>query len=254
MDASATLAVGGPLKRFSEALHPQGHWTWAYDNFDAVVSRLISEFSLVDVCELGGGRSPKFSEATIASQGLRYVVNDISSAELARAPAWVEKAQFDLASPALPEAYHRRFDLVFSHMLMEHVRDCAVAYRNIYAMLRPGGIFFNFHPVLYSPALVFNWVMPETLTKRILLFLQPNRHDEGYPKFPARYSYCVVSPKTERMLQDIGFTETILVPFYGNDYLKKLPPLQAIEDWMSGYAMREDKRLLASLCYSLGRK
>lgn len=229
-------------------------WRRAYDSFEALVLDLIRELAVKRVCQLGGGRTPMFTRDVVEALGLNYVVNDISAAELARAPAWVGKAQFNLSVQSLPEEHRERFDFVFSHMLMEHVSDAKQAYRNIHAMLRPGGAVFNFHPVLYSPALVLNWLMPEALTKRILLLLQPHRHDKGYPKFPAYYSYCVVGRKSETMLRGAGFGEFLTIHFYGNDYLKRVPALQRLEDRFSNYAMRAKKTYLSPLSYTLAAK
>ena len=258
VDATSSNEVRSPyvpkLPDLLTNLEIQHEWDWAYEHFEKTVSEIIRTFAARDVCELGGGRTPFFSGERVREANLRYVVNDISAAELDRSPEWVNKACFDVSGPDIPDVFNERFDFVFSHMLMEHVKDGNLAHKNVFNMLRPGGVYFHFHPVLYSPAVVANWLFPEWLSKRILRLLQPNRHDEGYPKFPAAYSFCAVNKKTITMVRSLGFREVALIPFYGNDYLKKLPLLQKLDYTMSTHAKRTGKAYLASLCYSIGVK
>jgi SAM-dependent methyltransferase len=242
---------GGELSAFLASLEIDQQYRWAYDNFEHIVAGLIREFGFKDVCELGGGRRPFLSRERITELNLDYVVNDIDASELSRAPYELAKACFDLSAITLPAEFHERFDFVFSHMLMEHVSDGRMAYRNIFRMLRDKGVFFNLHPVLYSPAMVLNWIMPEKITEPFLRLLQPHR---GSRKFPAHYSYCVVSGKTKQMLHEVGFREVFLLPFYGHDYLRRVPMLQSVDDALSGFARRRGLNLLATLCFTIGRK
>ncbi|MCU0892881.1 MAG: glycosyltransferase [Rhodospirillales bacterium] len=233
-------------------LRIRNDWAWSQDHFADTAMKIIRNFSVQEVCELGGGRAPFLSRDFVNDTGVRYVVNDVSASELERAPSWIERGLFDIAAPEVPPQFRCRFDFIFSKMLLEHVHDGKAAHANVFSMLRPGGIYFHFHPVLFSPAISFNRLMPEWMTRRVLRLLQPCRHDDGCPKFPARYSYCFVNEATKGMLCSLGFREVALIPFYGNDYLKRFPYLQSIEDIVSRYAMRTNKRYLASLCYSLG--
>jgi SAM-dependent methyltransferase len=242
---------GGGLTSFLASLDIDQGYRWAHDNFERVVTSFIREFSTTDVCELGGGRRPFLSPERIAELGINYIVNDIDASELSRAPCELAKACFDLSAIAIPMEFHERFDFVFSHMLMEHVPDGRRAYRNICRMLKSDGVFLNLHPVLYSPAMIFNWIMPTKITEPLLRILQPHR---GSRKFPAHYSYCVVSKKTKKMLYEVGFREVFLLPFYGHDYLKRAPILQSVDDAFSGLARRRGLTLLATLCFAIGRK
>jgi SAM-dependent methyltransferase len=246
--------AGSELASFLAALDIDQQWHWAYGNFERLVTGMIREFSAKDVCELGGGRRPFLSRERITELDVNYVVNDIAASELSKASDELAKACFDLTATNLPAEFHTRFDFVFSHMLMEHVSDGRRAYQNIFCMLRSNGIFFNFHPVLYAPALTVNWLIPEAVSKLFLRLLQPHRHDEGNPKFPAHYSYCVINRKTVRMLHEVGFQEVFLFPFYGHDYFKQIPMLQSADDALSGFARRRDLSHLATLCFAIGRK
>jgi SAM-dependent methyltransferase len=245
---------GGELASYLASLDIDQDWRWAYRNFEGVVTGLIREFRLKDVCELGGGRRPFLSREQIYDLDVNYVINDIAAGELGRAPGELAKACFDLAAVNLPTEFHKHFDFVFSRMLMEHVSDGRQAYKNIFHMLKDDGIFFNFHPVLYSMALTMNWLTPEKLSKPILRHFQPHRHDDDRPKFPARYSYCVINRKNEGMLRAAGFREVFLLPFYGHDYFKRVPILQSVSDVVTDCVRRSGIHRLATLCFAIGRK
>ena len=66
-----------------------------------------------------------------------------------------------------------RFDLVISRMVMEHVRDAKRAWTNISGLLAPGGVAFAFHPTLYAPPFLINWLAPEALTAPVFAFSSP---------------------------------------------------------------------------------
>lgn len=253
-DYQGWLSSEGSLSGFLKSLEINQKWLWSHAHYESTVHEAIRYFQVQSVCELGGGRSPLLTRQFVKDKGLHYVVNDISPAELARGPGWVAKACFDISSTEIPASLYGQFDFIFSHMLMEHVAHGETAYRNIYNMLKIGGVCFHFHPVLYHPALVFNWLMPECFSKRLLLLLQPDRHDEGYPKFPAKYSFCVIGSKTTCMIRNIGFDEVALVPFYGTGYLGRIAPLQWLEEKFSNYAQRNGKSYFASKSYTFCRK
>ena len=230
----------------------QHDWAWA--NYKETVRNLIRHSSARSVAEIGGGRRPLFRREEIDEIGVAFAVNDISQRELDRAPTWLHKSCFDIAGPVVPDGEEGRYDLVTSKMVMEHVRHGEQAYRNIYRMLKPGGVFFNFHPVLYSPPFVLNWVLPERASQKVLSTIFPVRKDDGIPKFPAHYSFCVISDRTEGMLSSIGFTEVALLPIYGHRYFRKIPLLREADAALTGYARDRAWRKLASYCYALGRK
>jgi SAM-dependent methyltransferase len=250
-EAAQRRRSGGGLSSFLASLEIDQEYRWAHDNFEHVVAGLIREFSFKDICELGGGRRPFLSRERNTELDIDYVVNDIDATELSLAPYELAKACFDISAIEIPNEFHTRFDFVFSHMVMEHVFDGRKAYKNIFKMLKRGGVFLNLHPVLYSPAMVFNWLAPTNVSELLLRFLQPHPDSR---KFPAHYSYCVVSRKTEQMLHEVGFREIFLLPFYGHDYLRRVPVLQSMDDALSGFARRHRLNFLATLCFTIGRK
>lgn len=227
---------------------------WAWEHYAETVRNLIEYFSSRSVMEIGGGRFPLFTREDVDGLGIEFAVNDISQAELDLAPDWLHKVCFDIAGSAIPESEGDRYDVVVSKMVMEHVKDGRQAYRNVHRLLKPGGTFFHFFPVLYSPPFVANRLLPEAVSKKVLEIAFPRRNDDEFPKFPARYSCCTISRRTEALLFDIGFREVELVPIYGHHYFRKMPGLRELDSALSAFAYRHGWRRLASYCYAFGRK
>jgi hypothetical protein len=184
------------------------------------------------VCEIGGGRTPLFTDQEIAELGVEYTILDISESELAAASSQCRKVLIDICShdPGDPPG---RYDFMFSRLLAEHVSDASAMHRNVFYLLRPGGLAFHFFPTLFTPAFVINRVLPEQASRRVLGILSPNRPRE-IPKFPARYSKCFGPiPAMKRFVEQFGFEVEEYRPFYGTDYLARKPVLRTVESFLT---------------------
>jgi hypothetical protein len=187
----------------------------------------------------------------IERMAVRYTINDICAAELDRAPPWAAKAHFDIAG-AVPSDV--RYDLMFSRMVFEHVKDVGGAYRNIYKLLDEGGICVNFHPTLFAPPFVVNYLLPEGLSQVVLRHAFPHRRPDAVPKFPAHYNWCFSTKRVRARIADIGFSEVVVVPFYGHGYFEGVPLLRTLDRWVSERARLHDFRYLTSYAYTIVRK
>ena len=203
----------GSLRSMAWRLFEARDSAWAQHAFKSAVEDVVRASGAKHVLEVGGGRSPLFSREEIDALQVRYACNDISEAELARAPAYVDKVCFDIAGEvSLVDAY----DLIFSTMVFEHVSSGARAYRNVFQLLKPGGVAINFHPVLFSPPFVANLLLPEAVSRKVLRAFFPPQRVDSAPKFPARYSWCYAHRRMERKLKGVGFSDALIVPFYGH--------------------------------------
>jgi len=229
---------------------------WAWENFLPSVRNLIVASGARQVIEIGGGRSPSFSQNDLQALGIEYTSNDISARELDKAPAWVGKAHFDIAAadPAMIAPFEGTFDVAFSKMVMEHVGNFHDAYRNIHRILTPGGLAIAFHPVLYAVPFVINRMIPETVSQPLLAKLFPDRTDEGTPKFPAWYSGCFVSQRVRDSLRAIGFADVWQAPFYGHRYYRKIPIVRDIHKLVTRQLSARNVATLASFAYTIVRK
>lgn len=247
-------ASARPLHLFAGAHVTANDWEWAWQHYEDTVRHLIETFRCRDVLEIGGGRFPLFDRETARSLGIALAINDISQAELDRAPDSLHKVCFDIAGPAVPREEEGHYDLIVSRMVMEHVQDAQRTYRNMCALLRPGGVVLNFHPVLYAPPFVINHLLPEAVARWLLRAFDASRTDDEVPKFPSRYSYCMISARTEAMIRAAGFADVVLLPFYGHGYFRAIPGLQAIDDRLTRWARAHDDRHFAAFCYALARR
>ena len=229
-------------------------WSWPFKNFRGTVTGLARHFALTSLCEVGGGRIPLLQQETVGELGADYAICDISQAELDRAPGWLSKVQCDIGASDLQGLKRNQYDLMFSHMVMEHVRDVRQAYVNTFQLLREDGIVINFHPTLYALPFVVNRMAPEDLTRPLLQLLDKSRDDTGRPKFPAYYSWCVSTARAERMIRAIGFREVFILPFWGHAYFDRVPLLRDLGRTMAAAAESRQIRSLSSYAYTIARK
>ncbi|MDQ3630138.1 MAG: class I SAM-dependent methyltransferase [Actinomycetota bacterium] len=195
------------------------------------------------VCEIGGGANPLLPRAERDDLRLDYTLVDIDAGELAKAPEDVRKMELDITAAPLP----RRFDLIISNQLAEHVRDPEPMHRNVRAMLRPGGLAIHFFPTLYSAPFVLNRLIPERLAERTLLRLQPYRATAKHGKFPAYYRWC--RGPTRRQLQRLvstGFEIDEYIAGFGHAYYLRVPILQRFEEAKTRLLLRHPVALLTS--------
>lgn len=213
----------------------------AWRNYKEVVREIAREQGYMRLLEIGGGRDPLFTPQELDEMGIRYTVNDISHDELAKADERYKKQVFDI-SGVVDKSLHQQYDFIFSRMVFEHVPSAMQAYRNILALLKPGGVAMNFHPTLFATPFLINKAIPDWASSRLLRAFVPNRTPDQIPKFPAYYSLCSSTARTQRRITDIGFSDVFIIPFYAHNYYVKIPPLNrlsiAVARWASQRKLR----------------
>lgn len=184
------------------------------------------------VLELGGGANPTLPLEFIERHGLEYTVLDISPVELAKAPVAYRKVCCDIGSEHPDfDGHDGGYDLIFSKMLAEHVRNGEQMHRNVLRLLSPGGRAVHYFPTLYAPPFIVNRIIPETLADRLLQWLEPGREKEGNKgKFPAYYSWCRGPTQRQlRRLRDLGYDIEEYIGFFGhNVYYRKIPVVRSL--------------------------
>ncbi len=226
---------------------------WGWDNFGRTLEAYIGACNLGRVLEIGGGRSPLFSEEDVRRLGIEYTVNDIAQEELDLGPSHVSKVCFDISDRNLRVS--DTYDLVFSRMVFEHLPDAGAAYRNLHRLLREDGLAVIFYPTLFSPPFVLNRILPEWVSSRLVGWLFRNRNHLQVPKLRAYYSRCYgKSSWMSRMLKEAGYSEWCIAPFYGHNYFEKVPVLRSIDRRLSQAAKAHGWQLLSSYAYCIARK
>lgn len=228
----------------------------AWQELKPTLRRILQTLPARTVLEIGGGRHPFFSVAEARQLGFKLTVNDLDAQELEHAPGEFDRLVLDITadldrSSDVPGP----FDLIFSRMVFEHVRDARKAWTNVHRMLQPGGVGFAFVPTLYSPPFILNRLIPEALTSRMLRILDRTRNPDDIPKFPAFYDGCraresAIAP----MLTEIGFREVCVVPFFGTPYFPAIPVLRDVARVFDRAIEKRDWRMFASYAYITARK
>jgi SAM-dependent methyltransferase len=205
-----------------------GRFEEAWKGHHAKLSGLVEMHGAKRLCDIGGGANPVLTEKYVAERGLDYTLLDISQEELDKAPPQYHKVRADICRP--DTKLGGGFDLAFSKMLAEHVRDGEAFHSNVRDLLRPGGRAFHFYPTLYSPPFVANWLMPERLSSALLdLFAPRDRVQHG--KFPALYSWCRGPiPSHIRRLEKLGYAIDEFRGFFGHAYYRRIPVARQISE------------------------
>ncbi|HEU5018146.1 MAG TPA: class I SAM-dependent methyltransferase [Pseudolabrys sp.] len=245
------------IQSIAAARNYSSDWTWAFDNYMPIILDVAREYSLRRHLEIGGGRKPLFTPEQMEALGFDITVNDISARELDFAPQGYSKVVCDIASQEAPTILGEgRYDLAYCQMVMEHVADVRQMWRNIHAVLAPGGVAISFFPTLYAPPFVINNLIPENLSRRLLEFFFPHRKEDGlYPKFPALYDCCFSNEdKIVPVLKGIGFSQVTVLPFWGYNYFSKIPVLKQIDAAFTRIARARDWRIVSSFAFVIATK
>jgi 2-polyprenyl-3-methyl-5-hydroxy-6-metoxy-1,4-benzoquinol methylase len=196
----------------------------------AAIKSLLSEFPCHRILEVGSGANPTLPIDFVQANRIEYTTNDISPEELAKAPLEIKRLLLDLSGQSLPDDVRDKYDFIFSRMVNEHVRDGERYYRNIYAMLTPGGITTHWFSTLYALPFLVNRLLPDNLTNYLLNTFAPrNRHQ--HEKFRAYYSWSRgPSLRMIRRLEGIGFKVLRYEGYFGhNYYAHRFPVLHKLE-------------------------
>lgn len=246
-----------PLADILAALDYTPDWNWSWSRYKPTVTAIAQAYGLNRHLEIGGGRDPLFTPDEATAHGFDVTVNDISAGELARAPAAFDKLLCDVAaSDTMERVRPGSYDFVYSRMVMEHVRDARQLWANQHGMLAEGGVALAFFPTLYAPAFALNRLVPEAVSSAFVRRLFPDRHAEGdNPKFPAYYDHCFGDDaKVAPTLRAVGFSETLILPFYGYSYFWKVPGLRQLDAAFTRLARERDWRVFTSFAYAIAVK
>lgn len=199
------------------------------------------------ILEIGSGANPTLSAEEVTTLGIEYTTNDISAEELKKAPKVFTRWQADLCAPNLVENHFQKYDLIFSRMVNEHVRDGKQYYQNIYSLLRPEGVTAHCFSTLFAFPFLVNKLLPEQLTDRLLNVFNPrDRHQ--HEKFRAYYSWSRgPARKMFTRFENLGFEILEYTGYFGHGYYRnKLPFLDQLERRKASWLVRHPSPWLTS--------
>jgi SAM-dependent methyltransferase len=195
---------------------------------------MILERNYRSIADIGGGANPLLDADFIAQNDIQYFLIDRSLPELAKAHAPFSKIEAD--ADAGDDIFARQldgrtFDLIFSHMLLEHVENPLQAHRNFYDALKPGGRCVHFYPSPNNLPLALNRLLPESISARLVKFAHPARELTGArPKFKAYYRMCgAPGPTLSSAFEEIGYTVVRHTGYIGHTYYKRVKVAAAME-------------------------
>lgn len=228
-------------------------WDLIGEHYLHMVHAIAAEPRVSRVCEIGAGANPSLSPDFIELHSLDYLIVDVSESELAKAPAGYQTGLADLTAAQFDR---EAFDLVVSRFVVEHIAAPVSFHRNIIHALVRGGRCVHLFSTLYGlPALV-NQLLPERLSERALLRMQPARVPTGSePKFPARYRWCRgPSAKQLSRLGRVGFVVEDYVGYFGHQYFDHWPTAKRANEWLTGLQLRHPLPLLTSYALVVASK
>lgn len=221
---------------------------FAFNEFTQCVMDLAIKMGSKAVCEIGGGANPALSSDFIREHGLDYAIIDVSKAELDKAPSPYNKIHADIVSEDL--RIQEKYDLIFSRMLAEHVKNGRLFHENVYRLLTEKGIAFHFFPTLYSLPFIANRILPENISINVLDLLVPSAESER-GKFPAYYKWCLGPTKKQiRRFEAIGYRVVEYRGFFGHkDYYKSIKPLKWLHTIKTSILLRHPNPFFTSYAY-----
>jgi SAM-dependent methyltransferase len=209
-------------------------WLCAQNYFQS----LIAEHGGKRLLEVGAGANPTLTPEFVQTRGLTYVISDANEEELRKAKAGFDHIILNLSQKSLEPRFLESFDFVFSRMVAEHVSNGDQYHRNIYKILRPGGISAHCFSTLWALPLVANRLLPERLGSILQNIFSP-RDEHLHGKFKAYYSWSRGPTSSMlRRFQKIGFEVIDYTGFFGHNYYVKLPWLNQLETWKSQMLVR----------------
>jgi SAM-dependent methyltransferase len=216
------------------------------------IQDLVDKFSPKRVCDIGGGANPVLPLEVVLQQEIEYTILDISEDELEKAPREYQKIALDIESEGLCGV--GEFDFLLTKMLAEHVHDGQRFHKNVFNLLKPGGIAVHYYPTLYALPFLINKVIPEKLSSYLLDVFSP-RARFRLGKFPAYYSWCYgPTPKMLSMLMNIGFQILEYRGLIGHSYYDRIPLVRKIHKAYSSFLAKNPSPYLTSFAQIILQK
>jgi uncharacterized UPF0146 family protein len=226
----------------------------AWRGYEHLIAEIIENNNGRRICDIGGGANPLLTPDYINQKGIDYSVLDISEAELNKAPKQYNKIVADISSPEFSPTT-AGFDLVFSKMLAEHIKDGEQFHKNVLRMLTDDGLAVHFFPTLYALPFLVNYLTPEVLADKLLnVFAVRDRYQ--FAKFPAHYSWCRGPIRSQRRkFEKSGYEIIQYRGFFGHGgYYDRIPILKRLHELKTGYLLKRPNPLFTSYAYIVLKK
>ncbi len=209
----------------------------AWNNYKSLLTKELEEIrskknpkEKICVLEIGAGKFSSLTDELKNKYDVKLTGLDISEEELRNNTLNDSCIIYDATDANYKEElkdFRQKFDLVLSKMFLEHINKPEITHKLICYCLKPNGIAVHFYPALFEPAFVFNKLVPERLTGRIIRALSSQRDAIGV--FPAYYKNCrAFNNNLINFYKTCGFSLKTETVHYSTDYFSFLFPLNAL--------------------------
>ncbi|MBL7048846.1 MAG: class I SAM-dependent methyltransferase [Nitrospira sp.] len=117
------------------------------------------------------------------------------------------------------------FDLITSNMVFEHLQEPDIAFKEIYRILKPGGILIFHTPNSIGYTTVSARLLPEAIKGKLVEFLQDREEEDIFPTY-----FKVNSPDAINMVAGhTGFQVDVLKLLVSKPQFIYVPPVVILE-------------------------
>ena len=129
----------------------------------------------------------------------------------------------DFVVQSIEQTLNKKYDLIISITLLEHVPDNESSINTIYQTLNSGHETHHYIPSKWHPYAVALRIVGPVLQKALIPILRPGA--EGVSGYPAFFDFCSV-PAMRKLFVKNGFTDIEIRALYrANDYFAFFTPL-----------------------------
>ncbi|NNF02418.1 MAG: methyltransferase domain-containing protein [Bacteroidia bacterium] len=187
--------------------------------FMTEIVSLLEDIEFASVLEIGSGKYPCLSANFVRQHKITYSVLDIDKDDLLELQHnnshLSEVIHHDISESLNTE---KRYDLIISKFIWEHVEDISSFHQNIHSLLRTGGYAVHYFPCLGAFPFFVNHILPESVSENLLNLV--NKRDKE--KYPVYYEWCVGPSRSSiQRLEENSYQVLKYYGFFGHNYYKR---------------------------------
>lgn len=224
-----------------------------WEKMPSLIKNLIDKYEVKSVLEIGAGANPTLGASEINFRKLNYTISDVDTGEIEKANHIYNKIILDLCAKDC--TYSGAFDMIFSRMAAEHFYSGKIFHKNLYKILKPGGISVHCFSTLYALPFLINKLIPQIVSKYLLKILA-QRDEFQHGKFKAYYRWCRgPSKKMICNFENLGYEIINYTGYFGHYYyVNKFPILNRLEKKKRKFLLKHPTAHLTSYALIILKK